>query len=200
MNDLRAITEEEHNYIQKIIGSDSSVYENGIIVDRIIEFDDMADIVDFLRGQRKPPECVGFGLNRDWPKVGEKVTVYNNSGVLSGTVNHIDGRDVLVVTDWQCYMPSPTITKQEHQDSELGNMQVGGDHYQTKIQPVEFIHANGLPFIEGNVVKYISRHKAKGGAGDIEKAISYCKMLLKLEYGYTDEQIGKLFEKNGNKQ
>ncbi len=79
--------------------------------------------------------------------------------------------------------------------SSLGNMQVGGNHYQTKIQPVEYIHANGLPFIEGNVVKYISRHKAKGGAGDIEKAISYCKILLKLEYGYTDEQIGKLFEK-----
>ncbi len=39
--------------------------------------------------------------------------------------------------------------------SSLGNMQVGGNHYQTKIQPVEYIHANGLPFIEGNVVKYI---------------------------------------------
>lgn len=77
----------------------------------------------------------------------------------------------------------------------LGNMQVGGDHYQTKIQPVEYIHANGLPFIEGNVVKYVSRHKAKGGADDIKKAISYCKILLKLDYGYTDGQIGKLLEK-----
>lgn len=79
--------------------------------------------------------------------------------------------------------------------SSLGNMQVGGSHYQTKIQPVEYIHANGLSFIEGNVVKYISRHKLKGGADDIKKAISYCKILLKLEYGYTDEQIGKLLEK-----
>lgn len=83
--------------------------------------------------------------------------------------------------------------------SDISGMQVGGDHYQVKIQPVEYIHANNLPFIEGNVVKYITRHKAKAGAKDVEKAISYCLMLLKLDYGYTDEQIGKLFEKDGNK-
>ena len=77
----------------------------------------------------------------------------------------------------------------------LGNMQVGGEHYQQAIQPVEYIHANGLPFIEGNVVKYISRHKRKGGAQDVEKAMSYCAMLLKMEYGYTDEQISKLYGK-----
>lgn len=87
------------------------------------------------------------------------------------------------------------FVRSEQVINPLGNMQVGGNHYQKKIQPVEYIHANDLPFIEGNVVKYISRHKAKGGADDIEKAISYCKILLKLDYGYTDEQIGKLFEK-----
>lgn len=32
--------------------------------------------------------------------------------------------------------------------------QVGGDHYKTmKIQPVEFIHANGIPFLEGCIIK-----------------------------------------------
>jgi len=121
--------------------------------------------------------------------VGDSVIIHNNAGMFHGNVNHVDGRDVLIVVDWD---------KSEFVPSVAG-MQVGGDHYQTKIQPVEYIHANGLPFIEGNIVKYISRHKAKGGADDIEKAISYCKILLKLEYGYTDEQIEKLFEKDGNK-
>ena len=62
--------------------------------------------------------------------------------------------------------------------------QVAGDHYKNlAIQPVEFIHANGIDYLAGNVVKYISRHKAKGGASDVRKAIHYCELILQLEYG-----------------
>ena len=62
--------------------------------------------------------------------------------------------------------------------------QVGGDHYaKLKIQPVEYIHANGLGFIEGSVIKYVTRHKSKGGKQDIEKAIHFLELLLKMEYG-----------------
>lgn len=124
-------------------------------------------------------------FDKEWINVGDDVVVHNNAGAFYGNVNHIDGRDMLIVIDWGKSALIPSVAGE----------QVGGSHYQTKIQPVEYIHANGLPFIEGNVVKYISRHKLKGGADDIKKAISYCKILLKLEYGYTDEQIGKLFEK-----
>ena len=66
--------------------------------------------------------------------------------------------------------------------SALGR-QTGGTHYkQYKIQPIEYITANNLGFIEGNVVKYISRHRFKNGAEDIRKAIHYCELLLELEY------------------
>ena len=62
--------------------------------------------------------------------------------------------------------------------------QVGGSHYKDlKIQPIEFIHANGLGFSEGCIVKYISRHKQKNGAEDIRKIIHYAKLILKLDYG-----------------
>lgn len=62
--------------------------------------------------------------------------------------------------------------------------QVGGCHYKDlKIQPIEFIHANGLGFSEGCIVKYISRHKQKNGAEDIRKIIHYAKLILKLDYG-----------------
>lgn len=61
--------------------------------------------------------------------------------------------------------------------------QEGGQHYKDKaIQPVVYIHANGLGFCEGNVVKYITRHKEKNGAEDIRKVIHYCELLLELEY------------------
>lgn len=61
--------------------------------------------------------------------------------------------------------------------------QVGGDHYKdTAIQPVEFIQKNGLGFCEGNAIKYICRHKKKGGKQDLEKAIHYLQLLLEMEY------------------
>ena len=62
--------------------------------------------------------------------------------------------------------------------------QVGGDHYKgCKIQPVEYIHANGLDYLEGNVIKYITRHRTKGeGRKDIEKAIHYAQLILEMEY------------------
>lgn len=64
------------------------------------------------------------------------------------------------------------------------NEQVGGDHYKKyKIQPIEFIYANSIPFIEGNIIKYICRHKDKGGIKDLEKVEHYIRLLKELEYG-----------------
>jgi hypothetical protein len=63
------------------------------------------------------------------------------------------------------------------------NKQEGGDHYKSmKIQPVEFITANNIGFLEGNVIKYICRHETKNGAEDIRKAIHYCELLLQTKY------------------
>ena len=61
--------------------------------------------------------------------------------------------------------------------------QVGGDHYSKRgIQPISYIHHNDLTYLEGNVVKYVTRHRDKGGALDIEKAIHYLSLILELEY------------------
>jgi len=62
--------------------------------------------------------------------------------------------------------------------------QVGGSHYRDcGIQPVEYIHANKLDYFEGNVVKYITRHKEKDGPEDIKKVIHYAQLILELTYG-----------------
>ena len=61
--------------------------------------------------------------------------------------------------------------------------QVGGNHYsKMKIQPAEFINENKLLFAEGNAIKYICRHSAKGKEKDIQKAIHYLEMILERDY------------------
>ena len=60
--------------------------------------------------------------------------------------------------------------------------QSGGSHYKDlAIQPVEYIHANGIGYMEGNVIKYLSRWKSKGGISDLEKAKHYIELLIELE-------------------
>lgn len=58
------------------------------------------------------------------------------------------------------------------------NKQVGGSHYMTAIQPIEYILANKLEFCEGNIVKYATRWRFKGGTEDLEKIKHYCDFLI----------------------
>lgn len=60
--------------------------------------------------------------------------------------------------------------------------QVGGNHYKKlKIQPVEYVHANGIGYFEGTAIKYLSRWKDKGGLEDLRKAIHFIELLIELE-------------------
>jgi len=62
------------------------------------------------------------------------------------------------------------------------NEQVGGDHYKKlAIQPAQYIHANNLGFFEGNVVKYVTRWRDKGGIEDLRKAQHYLALLIGFE-------------------
>jgi len=71
--------------------------------------------------------------------------------------------------------------------SKALDKQVGGSHYNMAIQPAEYVQKNGIGYLEGNVIKYVSRHKSKNGRQDIEKAIHYCEMILQMEYDETEE-------------
>jgi len=67
--------------------------------------------------------------------------------------------------------------------------QVGGNHYQGfAIEPAVVIHANGFSWIEGNIIKYVYRHKAAADGKekqieDLQKIIDYAIKLLALEHG-----------------
>lgn len=59
------------------------------------------------------------------------------------------------------------------------SVQVGGSHYKKlPLQPIEYVLVNGLGYCEGNVVKYVSRWRDKGGVEDLRKAKQYLDFLI----------------------
>jgi hypothetical protein len=66
--------------------------------------------------------------------------------------------------------------------------QVGGNHYKDlKIQPIEFIHANNIPFCEANAIKYLCRWRNKNGKQDLLKARHYIDLLIQLEEKHNED-------------
>ena len=63
-------------------------------------------------------------------------------------------------------------------------------HYtKGKIEPIDFINANDMDYLEGNIIKYISRYKYKSGVEDLEKAEFYLRMLIQREKVLNDYEI-----------
>ena len=101
--------------------------------------------------------------------------------------------------DWCCWkyggadgfypLPSPPYYNPEDVSlkssaSNALDVQEGGNHYKKcKIQPIEYIHANNIGYLEGNVIKYVTRHKDKNGVEDIKKAMHYLELILEMQYG-----------------
>ncbi|PUA18275.1 DUF3310 domain-containing protein [Glaciimonas sp. PCH181] len=64
------------------------------------------------------------------------------------------------------------------------DVQEGGDHYKNLvIQPVEYIHKNGIGFCEGSAIKYLTRWRSKGGIEDLRKAKHFIDLLIEMEQG-----------------
>lgn len=62
------------------------------------------------------------------------------------------------------------------------DVQVGGDHYKKNaIQPIEYIAANNLNFLEGCIVKRITRWRDKAGIEDLEKIKHEVDLLIQTE-------------------
>lgn len=82
--------------------------------------------------------------------------------------------------------PEPSTSEQKASNLQIGAkpsmLQVGGVHYKNlKIQPVQYSHANGLGFIEGSIVKYVTRWREKGGIQDLRKIQHFVDLLIELE-------------------
>lgn len=62
------------------------------------------------------------------------------------------------------------------------NTQQGGTHYISEYQPIEFINDYNLNFVQGNILKYVVRHKKKNGVEDLRKAMHYCDLGQTLKF------------------
>ena len=87
--------------------------------------------------------------------------------------------------------PDMKLTERDHEmianvgaQIRANAQQVGGAHYAVKtIQPWDFIIANNIGYLEGNIIKYISRWKDKGGVEDLKKAQHYLQKLIETSNG-----------------
>ena len=82
------------------------------------------------------------------------------------------------------YAPCTDVPKESRPAAAplASQLQIGGQHYKNlNIQPVEYNHANGLQFIEGSIVKYITRWREKGGIQDLNKIKHFVDLLIELE-------------------
>jgi hypothetical protein len=67
-------------------------------------------------------------------------------------------------------------------------IQIAGNHYKgKKIQPVEYIHANNLTFLEGCIVKRITRWRDKDGFQDLEKIKHEVDLMIEMEKKYASK-------------
>lgn len=68
--------------------------------------------------------------------------------------------------------------------------QIGGHHYKNMVmEPAEYCAINNIPFMEGNVIKYVCRHSEKNGVEDLRKAIHYLEMLIQIKYPSEVQQV-----------
>jgi hypothetical protein len=43
---------------------------------------------------------------------------------------------------------------------------------------MEYIHANNIPYVDGNIIKYVTRWRSRSGLQDLEKALHYLEFLI----------------------
>jgi hypothetical protein len=53
-------------------------------------------------------------------------------------------------------------------------------YYTKGIECLDYITSHEMGFIEGNVIKYVTRYKYKNGIEDLKKAAIYLDRLIKL--------------------
>ena len=79
---------------------------------------------------------------------------------------------------WREYVSSKLDSRPPLEKEEI----TSPNHYsERKSEPLDYIIANDLDFLEGNIVKYITRYTYKGGVNDLLKARTYLEKLIERE-------------------
>lgn len=64
---------------------------------------------------------------------------------------------------------------------EAKDSKIKPNYYGSGIDVIEFCLRNNLTFMQGNVIKYVTRYKYKNGIEDLEKAKEYIDRLIEFE-------------------
>lgn len=65
-------------------------------------------------------------------------------------------------------------------EKKVGTVEKPPLHYDGGIEPVKFIQSHNMDFLQGNVIKYVTRYKRKGQPiEDLNKARAYIDLMLK---------------------
>ena len=119
-------------------------------------------------------------------------TIFTHA-VLQGFISKKDAREILQrliqerVVEETVAMTAEEIEAWGQVDQKQNPLrrQPGGSHYKDlKIQPIEYIHANKLGFLEGDIVKRITRLWLKGdrkhALQDLRKIQHECDLIIQL--------------------
>ena len=90
---------------------------------------------------------------------------------------YIVKKSVLINGDYFYVCPTCRLHEAEEKDN------INPDHYgNSGIDVISFCQANNLDFMQGNVIKYITRYRKKNGLEDVRKAVEYINRILANEY------------------
>ena len=109
-------------------------------------------------------------------------TWYNNSWAHGGCTKSFFENELGTDIVWE--REKETVNPVNHNEFNPLVPQEGGDHYKLRpIQPIEYSERNGLSMSQGNIVKYITRHKEKNGVEDLAKVVHYALLESFFVYG-----------------
>ena len=60
-------------------------------------------------------------------------------------------------------------------------------YYRKGIETTDYIQSHSMNYLEGNIIKYVTRYKDKGGVLDLKKAEWYLTRLIKQEEKNNDD-------------
>lgn len=75
--------------------------------------------------------------------------------------------------------PSPAV--ESICGTTANSRQVGGSHYKSKIEHWDYVLANDIPYLEAQIIKYVSRWRKKNGLQDLQKAKHFLEKLIEHE-------------------
>lgn len=64
-------------------------------------------------------------------------------------------------------------------NKEINSDKINPSYYGKQLDVIDFCQKNNLDFMQGNVIKYVTRYKEKNGKEDLFKAMEYIERMIK---------------------